>query len=132
MSDPIVSGAYSSFDSDIVSFHSAEALNEYISHELHEKNTMLLFSVYYPDTQGFREVRKITLIPEKCDGHTYRYAVGGWGVIRFHLKRQLDNTLECYFGVSSEKRANTWLVNVPEFMAPNLWHWKLVEKHIRR
>ncbi|MGB4812811.1 MAG: hypothetical protein WBP13_10100 [Methylophilaceae bacterium] len=129
--NPMVSEAYSKFDANIVNFHSAEALNKYIYHGL-QKDNLLTFSIYYPDTQGFRNVEKIALSPEKCDGHTYRHAVHGWGVIQFQLTRQLDNTIECYFGVNSEKRASTWFANFPALKSPNLWNWSLVEKHIRR
>ena len=130
--NPIVSEAYSKFDEDIVTFFGTEYLNKYINQELDGGNKLLTFSVYYPDTQGFREVRKVALKPEKCNGHTYRYAVSGWGVIQFHLGRQLDGNLDCYFGVNSEKRANTWFATYPELRSPNLWSWQLVEKHVKR
>jgi len=129
---PIVSEAYSDFDVNIVVFNSAEELTAYINQAREGGEKLLTFSVYYPDTQGFREVRKITLKSEACDGHKFRYGVGGWGVIQFHLERQKDATFKCYFGVNSEKRANKWSGTYPELKSPNLWNWRFVEKHMRR
>ena len=129
---PVVSEAYSGFDANIVVFNSAEELAVYINQAREGGEKLLTFSVYYPDTQGFREVRKITLKPEACDGHKCRYGVSGWGVIQFHLEHQQDTTFKCYFGVNTEKRANKWAGTYPELRSPNLWNWRLVEKHIRR
>ena len=129
---PVVSEAYSKFDEEIVIFCSEEELIENITQERESGNKLLTFSVYYPDTQGFREVRKITLKPGAVKGHKYRYAVSGWGVIQFHLERLSDTTLKCYFGVNTEKRANKWIATCPELKSPDLWNWQLVEKHLRR
>lgn len=129
---PMVSEAYSAFDANIVVFNSAEEVTAYINNAREGGAKLLTFSVYYPDTQGFREVRKIILKPEACDGHKYRYSVGGWGVIQFHLEYQNDSSIKCYFGVNSEKRANKWFGTYPELKSPSLWNWQLVEKYIKR
>ena len=130
--NPIVSEAYSKFDEDIVIFYSEEELIGNINQERESGNKLLTFSVYYSDTQGFREVRKIALKPGAVDGHKYRYAVSGWGVIQFHLERLSETTFKCYFGVNTEKRANKWIATYPELKSPNLWNWQLVEKHLRK
>lgn len=129
---PIVSEAYSGFDANVVVFNSAEELSAYINQAREGGEKLFTFSVYYPDTQGSREVRKITLKPEACNGHKYRYGVGGWGVIQFQLEHQNDANYKCYFGVNTEKRANKWADTYPELKSPNLWNWRLVEKHMRR
>ena len=45
---------------------------------------------------------------------------------------QREDTVRCGFTVNSEKRANNWLITIPELKSPDLWNWKAVEKNARR
>ena len=129
---PEVYEAYSAFDSDIVSFASAAELNSYILRPRSEKGSILGFVVHYPDTKGFVEKKKIQLEREKCDGHTYRYSMNGWGLIQFQVNLQKAPQVSCRFAVNTEKRANSWYATYPELKSPATWDWKAVERHARR
>ncbi|WP_345125635.1 hypothetical protein [Hymenobacter antarcticus] len=37
--------------------------------------------------------RKVNLNPESCEGHTFRYATGGWGLIQLYLGGYQKNCL---------------------------------------
>jgi len=129
---PEVYEAYSAFGAEIVSFRNAHELLAYIQART-EKEKHLGFAVYYPETQGCLKKEKIDLDPKKCNGHTFRYRVSGWGVIQFQLeygKKTPD--IKCRFAVNSELRANKWFDTYPELQSPSLWRWELVEKHTRR
>lgn len=129
---PDVYEAYSAFDSDIVSFSNAAELNSYISWPQPKKEGTLGFVLYYPDTKGFVERIRIALDREKCEGHTYRYRVNGWGLIQFQVNSQKTPNIVCRFAVNTEKRANAWFPTYPELQSPALWDWKAVERHARR
>lgn len=128
---PEVYEAYSAFDSEIVLFSSAQELTAYIQAHS-EKERFLGFALYFPDTRGFVEKERIRLDPKKCDGHTFRYRVSGWGVIQFQLEYGKASGVECRFAVNSEVRANKWFGTYPEMNSPASWDWKLVAKHTRR
>ena len=130
--DPAVFEAYSAFDSDIESFATATDLVAYINRPRSNNKGTLGFAVHYPDTRGFVEKRKINLIKEKCEGHSYRYSMGGWGVIHLQINLQKAPNVTCRLAVNTEKRANTWFATYPEVKSPDLWDWKAVEMHARR
>lgn len=129
---PNVYEAYSAFDSDIVSFSNAAELNSYISRPGSKKEGSLGFAVHYPDTKGFVEKRTINLDKDKCDGHSYRYGMNGWGLIHFQINLQKAPSVSCRFAVNTEKRANLWSATYPELNSPAKWDWKAVERHARR
>ena len=89
------------------------------------------YAVHYVDAGGRIEDRRVELDPSKCNGHTFRYSVGGWGLIHIQLKRQAT-TLECRVAVNTSKRAARWFSTHPELGDPALWRWPVVEKHARR
>ena len=128
---PGVYEAYSAFDSEILSFPGPQELAAYIQ-ERSVRESFLGFVLYFPDTRGFVEKERIRLDPKKCDGHTFRYRISGWGVIQFQLDFGKPKGVECRFAVNSEARANRWFGTYPEMKSPALWEWKLVEKHTRR
>src|SRR4030095_3135872 len=76
--------------------------------------------------------RRVSLDPQKCEGHSFRYSVGGWGVIHVQLRLGRTAEVSCSISVNSRKRANAWFATHPEFKDPKLWNWKAVEKHAAR
>lgn len=101
--NPVVYEAYSAFDSDIVSFLNALELYSHISKSRHTNEKTLLFVVHYPDSKGFVEKKKIGLNRQKCDGHTYRYSMMGWGLIQFQVDFKKTPEVICHFAVNTEK-----------------------------
>ena len=89
------------------------------------------FAFYYPASEGFVEKQRVSLNPKKCNGHTFRFSIKGWGLIylQFHRKPQ---GIECRAAVNTEKRANSWKDTYLDLKEPSLWQWKVVEKNARR
>ena len=113
-------------------FASPAELATHFSSCIHSGKTYIAYAVHYPDTGGFVEDRRVSLNPQKCNGHTFRYSVGGWGVIhvQFHISKSSQVT--CSVSVNSRARATAWFDTYPELKNPDLWHWPMVEKHARR
>ena len=129
---PTVYETYSRFDSDTLSFADANKFSRFLAVPRPVKQSQLMFSIYYLDTLGFVEKIRIELDPKSCEGHTFRYQISGWGLIQFHLDLRDAKLIACRVGVNSEKRANMWSNTYPAAKSPDLWDWKIVEKHARR
>jgi hypothetical protein len=132
MQDSDVYEAYSEPERKLRSFPTLDRLLEYVDskHKAGERHVAL--SVYFRDTKGAVETRRISLRPEKNGGATWREAVNGWGLVQVQFKFLQDGLVECRIAANSEKRAVAWASNHPAVDAPGLWDWKLVEKHVRR
>ena len=96
------------------------------------RKASVALSVYFRDTKGPVESRRISLRPEKSGGATWREAVDGWGLVQVQLKFLHDSLVECRIAANSEKRAAAWASSNAAMDAPGLWDWKLVDKHVSR
>jgi hypothetical protein len=130
--NPVVSEAYSHFDEDVLSFPSLGELDAYISRERAAGRPWINLVIHYPETRGLVVKKKIDLIPEKCDGATFRYSMEGWGLIQLQIDYKLAPSIECRFAVNTEKRALAWAQTLSALGAPDQWEWKAVEKQVRR
>ena len=123
--------AYSAFSQELRTFQSASELCAYATAQRGSRDGSVHVAVHYPDMAG-RVVRtRVPLEPKKCDGHTYRYRVDGWGLIWVYLQLRPAN-LESFVSANSEKRANAWAPTFPEIDAPSTWDWPVVARHLRR
>jgi len=129
---PVAYEAYSRADNAARSFANAEAVIAHIQSEREHTPGSILLALYYPGTLGAVKTTTINLEPEKCGGATWRQTVEGWGLIQLQIRYKTVGIAECRIAVNSEKRANAWAETYPDFGAPSLWDWKLVEKHARR
>ena len=129
---PTVYETFSRFDSDTLSFCDANKLCEYLALPRSKKGSFLGFSIYFPDAHGFVEKIRINLDPRRCKGYTFRYETHGWGLIQFQVDLQDAPNIACRVAVNSQKRANMWVDTYPELRSPDLWDWKVIEKHARR
>lgn len=129
--EPIAYQADSAFGEELKEFNSREELNQEIDKLLNTNAPFFQFAFYYPESIGFVEKQRVNLNPEKCNGHTFRFSIKGWGLIylQFHRKPQ---GIECRAAVNTEKRANGWKDTYPDMKEPSLWRWKTVEKNARR
>jgi hypothetical protein len=70
-------------------------------------------------------IRRISSPPELCDGHTFRYAVEGWGLIQLQLggigPRGLVNS---HSNHNTEARARKWSETYPELGPIEIWNWR--------
>jgi hypothetical protein len=107
-------------------------MDDYLSREAAVSLAVVDFAIYYPDVKGSLLIERIALDPRKCNGESFRYAVGGWGVIHLQCDMRKPPGLLCRVSVNSEARANGWKDTRPSYGEPALWDWKLVDKHARR
>ena len=130
---PVVYESCSEYGEKIKSFLSVNELMTDIS-SLYTKGIKFLnYGIYYPESKGYIEEEKIKLNPENCNGHTFRYCINGWGIIRFQCDFiKSSPNVSCKISVNTKKRAENWFSTCPNFKIPSLWDWAIVEKHARR
>lgn len=129
--NPVAFEADSEFGEEIKEFPLRDDLAKEIQRLLNSGASFFQFALYYPESQGYMEKQRINLDPRKCDGHTFRFSVKGWGLIYLQFKvKKLG--LECRVAVNTEKRAMSWRETYPELKEPALWQWKVVERNARR
>jgi hypothetical protein len=126
----VVTEANSEYDSPLKSFPDANALSE----DLKRKDTsgFFFYSIYYPEAGGHINERRVDLIPKKCNGHTYRFKLEGWGLIHMQCRFQDPYSLKCNIAVNSEARASNWSDTCPEIGDPAKWDWKIVSSKAGR
>lgn len=86
------------------------------------------FGLWYPSMRGQMLERRVELDPPR-DGKSFRYSLGGWGLIRLHLYFTQIDTLQCRVSVNSEARALSRQDRHPELGAVSDWNWRAVETH---
>ena len=89
------------------------------------------YALHYPDVGGCVDDRRVKLDPAKCNGHTFRHSMNGWGLIHLQLKKR-QGAVECRVAVNTPGRAAAWSASHPELKDPALWKWPMVEKHARK
>jgi len=120
---PVIYEAYSKYDNEILQISGIEELKTYIDAEVSNGNNFIYLSIYYPDSKGRIETKKIDLNPEKCNGATKRYSIEGWGLIHLQMDYKNQSSVKCKVAVNTEKRANAWSITHPELGAPSEWQW---------
>ena len=129
---PVVFHAYSGFGQPLRSFRSPSGLIADIEAAFATGQKSVHFALHYPETKGHVVERKISLDPKKCDGHTWRYTVEGWGLIRIQGDLRGAPAIECHVAVNSQKRAEALAGTYPDSPDPRLLDWKVIQHHARR
>ena len=122
----------SDYGEETLEFHSAAEVLAHFHRKVAAGSLFEGYAVHYTETGGHVANRRIVLDPKKCKGHTFRYSLGGWGVIHVQVKLRGPSMTDCTISANSQKRAEAWAGTAPEFKSPTLWNWPLVEKHARR
>lgn len=89
------------------------------------------FGLWYPSMKGELLERRVELDPPR-DGHSFRYSLSGWGIIRIHLYAAQPQTLQCRIAVNSESRARSREDRHPELGPASAWDWRVVEAYAFR
>lgn len=132
LEQPEIISADSEFGNELEQFWSAAEVKARIARCVHEGAFFYGFAVRYPSSEGRIEKDFVSLNPEYCYGHTFRYSAGGWGVIQVQLDFKHKPNVECRIAVNSEKRASLWEPHYPKWAPVSAWKWSAVEKHARR
>lgn len=120
--------AYSAYGQGLRCFGTPAELLADIELQIAKGALFLLYAIHYPDTKGHIEKAKITLNPKKCDGHTWRFSISGWGLIQFQADLRRVPNIECRIAVNSQVRSEAWASQIPTLKDPSLWDWKAVNK----
>ncbi|MFZ1787582.1 MAG: hypothetical protein WAT92_04690 [Saprospiraceae bacterium] len=67
------------------------------------------FQLWTPRHKGKPIFRKVDLDPKRCNGHTFRYATEGWGLIQLYFGGLKNNELKhSHIGHWNERGALKW------------------------
>ena len=130
---PVVTQDYAVPGCELIQFVDQPALEQYIAAELAADRLWANLALHYPDTGGLAVRERIDLNnPAAANGATWRYAIGGWGLIQLQLDFRQPGVVGCRIAVNSADRARAWAKPNHPLGEPALWDWPLVEKHARR
>jgi hypothetical protein len=86
------------------------------------------FQLWSPNLGGDLVIEKINLDPKRCNGHVFRYATRGWGLIQFYCGVLNNNKLTfSHLGHHSLKKAMLWQDTNKGIGSVEKWNWKEVE-----
>jgi hypothetical protein len=125
--DVVVKQAYSDFDSVAREFPDAQKLMKDMAYQVGQPVALFTYAIYYPEAIGYVYEKRMTLIPECCDGHTFRFTQEGWGLIHLWSRFQDYPIIECSVTVNSPIRAWTWFDIYPDHRNPDLWDWDVIK-----
>jgi hypothetical protein len=77
----------SAFGEELREFKSTEEIADVfdLGHCVGKHSFSALLQLYTPSASESFTIRKIDLDPGHCDGHTFRYAPNGWGLIQLYF-----------------------------------------------
>jgi hypothetical protein len=91
------------------------------------------FHLWSPMFDGEVIFRRIDLDPKRCNGHTFRYATDGWGLIQLYFGGSKDGSLFNSHIGHFNKAGALAREGIPEFMGKaDQWNWKEIEKMSRK
>jgi hypothetical protein len=111
---------------------SARVMNAYIDEALKAHKQLFGFSIWYPETRGYVEKKKVRLDPTKGKGHAFRHSVKGWGIILLRFDFEQFPLISGCISCSSPKKVESWSGSHRNLKDPNLWDWGAVERHCKR
>jgi hypothetical protein len=86
-----------------------------------------LLQLVVPSGSSLYSIRRIKLSPDKCDGHTFRYAIEGWGLIQLYLGGIGPNGIvNSHTNHFNTKGARKWEPLGADKAAADSWNWSEV------
>ncbi|CAA6802351.1 MAG: Unknown protein [uncultured Sulfurovum sp.] len=125
---------YSEPDQELKVLRTAEEFDAYIDINLEKKVDLLQFQLLYKEMEGDLWVRKYSLSPEHCDGHTFRYETIGLGAIGLSLNLYKSNLgIGCHvYGTNKEESRK----KSEDYRYKNslwgTWNWEVVEEKLEK
>ncbi len=117
---------------DPKAFVSAREMNTYIDEAIKAHKQLFGFSIWYPETRGYVEKKKISLEPIKGKERAFRHSVKGWGIILLRLDFEQFPLISCCISCSSQNKVASWSGTHRNLKDPELWDWAAVERHCGR
>jgi len=85
----------------------------------------VLLQLIPPGASHQFSIRRISVQPELCDGHIFRYAVEGWGLIQLHFGGiGPQGLVNSHSNHNTEARARKWLETHRELGPIEIWSWR--------
>ena len=121
----------SPYGQEICQYKTVAAISSKFDLEIDQFGTT--FQLWSPRHGGEPIFRKVDLDPKRCNGHTFRYATDGWGLIQLYFGGLKNNELRhSHIGHSSEKRALIWEdINKSSGLVSS-WDWKEIQVTSRK
>ena len=121
----------SPYGQEICQYKSVAEISSKFDLEIDEFGTT--FQLWTPRHGGEPIFRKVDLDPKRCNGHTFRYATDGWGLIQLYFGGIKNNELRhSHIGHSSEKRALIWEeINKSNGLVSS-WDWAEIQVTSRK
>ena len=92
----------------------------------------ITFRLWSPSFKGEITFRKVDLNPKSCNGHTFRYATEGWGLINLYFGGQQNGILSnSNIGHYNQKEASKWEDVNKTSAGTDIWDWKEIEQSSR-
>lgn len=86
------------------------------------------FQLWSPRHGGEPIFSKVALDPKRCNGHTFRYSTGGWGMIQLYLGGVKNGILSLsHIGHFGKKDASKWEGTNTRKGSINDWEWEEVQ-----
>jgi len=106
--------SYSECGQELREFRSLDELASAfpLGEDKHGNGFAILLQLWSPSVMKELEFTRITLRPEKCDGHTFRYRIDGGALIQLYFGGVHEKVItKSHFGHNSEIRARKWEVD---------------------
>lgn len=80
---------------ELLRFTDQPALEQYIGSELAAGRIHANLALHYPDTGGLAVQERIDLNSPAANGASWRYAIGGWGLIQLQIDFRDPGVVGC-------------------------------------
>lgn len=103
--------SYSEYDRELREFRSFEGLAAAydVGADPYGHGFAVLLQLWSPSVEPGPQIERIKLDPRRCEGHTFRYNIEGWGLIQLYLGGTHGRTItSSHYGHNSEARARKW------------------------
>jgi hypothetical protein len=120
--------SYSAFSQELTEFTSADLLKRTVNVGICKGDVpSALLQLVVPSASTLYRVRRITLSSDKCEGHSFRHAIDGWGLIQLYLGGIGPNGIvRSHTNHNSPARARAWEQTVPDMGSAKWWDWAQV------
>ena len=118
--------SYSPFGAELAEFKSiADISSRYEIGDCRGSAHSVLLQLVTPSASNDFAIRRIALDPSRCEGHTFRHAIEGWGLIQLYLGgRGPDGLIASHSNHNSEARAMRWADTHQSLGSPQRWNWQ--------
>lgn len=121
----------SEYGQEICEYKTVKEISSKFDLELDEFGTA--FQLWTPRHKGKLQFRKIDLDPKRCNGHSFRYATEGCGLIQLYFGGLKNNELkQSHIGHLNEKGALKWQgINNMNGLVSS-WDWREIQATSRK